>query len=104
MTGDVVSVDVKLDGGVLQIRIDGRFDFAVHNEFREAVKIADKTVQSIVVNLTNTEYLDSSALGMLLVLRDKAGGNKDAVRIRGAKPDVKRILEIANFDKLFTLE
>jgi anti-anti-sigma regulatory factor len=40
---------------------------------------------------------------MLLVLRDKVGENKDAISIENAKPEVRKILDIANFDKLFTL-
>jgi hypothetical protein len=40
---------------------------------------------------------------MLLILRDKVAGNKDSVVIKGATTDVKKILQIANFDKLFTI-
>jgi len=47
--------------------------------------------------------VDSSALGMLLVLRDKVGNQQSAIKIINARPDVKKILTIANFDKLFTV-
>jgi HptB-dependent secretion and biofilm anti anti-sigma factor len=53
--------------------------------------------------LISTEYVDSSALGMLLVLRDKVAGDKTAISIKNVRPEVMKILEIANFDKLFTL-
>ncbi len=98
-----MSVNTKVESGVLHIKISGRFDFGVHNEFREATKLAESGVQKIIVDMSQTDYLDSSALGMLLVLRDKVGGNKDAVRLIGARSEVKKILEIANFDKLFTV-
>lgn len=96
-----MSVTTRLEGGTLIIEVSGRFDFSVHNEFRQATKLAESNVSSIKVDLENTDYLDSSALGMLLVLRDKAAGNN--VKIVGAKTDVRKILEIANFDKLFTV-
>lgn len=98
-----MSVDFKVDASVLYIKVSGRFDFGVHNEFREATKLAENGVKQIEVDLANTDYLDSSALGMLLVLRDKLAGDKNAVRIKNARNGVKKILEIANFDKLFTL-
>lgn len=98
-----MSVETRLDSGVLHIKIGGRFDFGVHNEFRDAVKLAETGVQKIVVDMSLTEYLDSSALGMLLVLRDKIGGDRNAVQITGARAEVKKILEIANFDKLFAV-
>jgi len=43
-------------------------------------------------------------LGMLLALRDYAGGESSNVRILNSKPDVKKILLITKLDELFTLE
>ncbi|WP_347987390.1 STAS domain-containing protein [Methylomonas sp. AM2-LC] len=96
-----ISADVK--SGVLYIKVSGRFDFGVHNEFREASKLAESGVNLIEIDLANADYLDSSALGMLLVLRDRMTGDKNAVHIKNAKNEVKKIIEIANFDKLFTI-
>ncbi|WP_445366343.1 STAS domain-containing protein [Methylomonas sp. BW4-1] len=98
-----MGIDARVDAGVLSIKISGRFDFGVHNEFREATKLVESGVKLIEVDLVGTEYLDSSALGMLLVLRDKMAGDKSAIRIKNSRTEVKKILEIANFDKLFTL-
>ncbi|WP_031433297.1 STAS domain-containing protein [Methylomarinum vadi] len=100
-----MGITTKLDSnsGTLHIEVSGRFDFGVHQQFREATNLSDNGVKSIEVDLGKTDYMDSSALGMLLVLRDKVGDNKNAVRIKNAKPEVRKILEIANFDKLFTL-
>lgn len=101
-----MAVETILDSvsKTLEIKVSGRFDFGVHQDFRKATEEASSGVNVIIVDLTKVTYVDSSALGMLLVLRDKVGESKSAVRIKGAKPDVKKILEIANFDKLFTLE
>ena len=99
-----MSISTRLDQGVLSIRIMGRFDFSVHNEFRQAIQLASSGVTKTIVDLSGTEYLDSSALGMLLVLRDKVGGGKEMVHITGSQSEVKKILAIANFDKLFTLD
>ena len=101
-----MAVDVNLDSGKqeLKIRVSGRFDFGVHQDFRIATEKATDSVRTIVVDLGTTDYLDSAALGMLLVLRERVGDKKEAVRITGARPEVKKILQIANFDKLFTLQ
>ena len=98
-----MSVESNVDNDVLKIKVRGRFDFNAHKEFREATDKVVAGVKKIEVDLSNTDYLDSSALGMLLLLRDKMSGNRDAVVIMGAAKDVKKILEIANFNKLFTL-
>jgi len=100
-----MSVITNLDSATktLEIQVSGRFDFAIHQEFRKATEQADIGVNSIIVDMGGTDYVDSSALGMLLVLRDKVGEDKSAIQIKNVKPDVRKILEIANFDKLFTL-
>ncbi len=100
-----MAVETSLDAEkkVLEIKISGRFDFSVHQDFRKATQQASSGVSAIVVDMSATDYVDSSALGMLLVLRDKVGENKEAIRIKNPKPEVRKILDIANFDKLFTL-
>lgn len=98
-----MSVEAEVVSGILSIKIRGRFDFSVHKQMREATNLAVSDINKIEVDLSGTDYLDSSALGMLLVLRDKVSGDKNGVLIKGARPEVKKILEIANFDKLFSL-
>ena len=101
-----MALETRLDSATntLKIIISGRFDFGIHQEFRKASEQASSGVNTVVMDMGNVDYLDSSALGMLLVLRDKVGENKSSVRIKNPKPEVRKILEIANFDKLFTLE
>lgn len=86
----------------LKIAISGRFDFTVQQEFREAYCGRDTDV-SYNIDLQNTEYMDSSALGMLLLLRKHAGGEQGKVVVSGANESVRKILDIAKFDKLFTI-
>lgn len=93
----------NLDGKTV-IQLQGRFDFNAHREFREAVEQAVKeAVTQILVDLGAVDYLDSSALGMLLMLRDKAKGAGKEVSLSNARGSVKQVIEIANFGKLFTI-
>jgi anti-anti-sigma factor len=87
--------------GTLRIAIRGRFDFSAHQEFRRSYENAAE-VSDYVVDLGGTEYVDSSALGMLLLLRERAGDK--SVRIVNCSAGVRRILEIANFQKLFKFD
>lgn len=92
------------DGKELTIRIKGRFDFSTHQDFRSAYEGASAALNSFVVDLREATYLDSSALGMLLLLRDHAGGDSSRVRIVNCNSDVKKILAISNFEQLFTIQ
>ncbi len=98
-----VESQVLQDERTVRIKVKGRFDFSLHREFRDAYKdhAADLTYQ---VDLGAVEYVDSSALGMLLLLRKHAGDRPDRVRLTGASGPVRRILEVARFDQLCTME
>jgi len=98
-----VVTEVSPDQKKLTIAVKGRFDFGRHQEFRESYERLDKKPESIVVDLKEATYLDSSALGMLLLLRDHAGGDESDIRVVNSSSDVKKILAISNFDKLFDI-
>jgi len=96
-----VVTEMSQDGQKLTISVKGRFDFAKHQEFRQSYE--DKQLSAVVVDLKDATYLDSSALGMLLLLRDHAGGDESDVRVVNSSTDVRKILAISNFDKLFDI-
>ena len=98
-----MTIDTAQDGNDLTIRVSGRFDFSLHKDFRSASEQITANIRQVKVDLGRAEYVDSSALGMLLILRDKMGGDKSSVRITNVSPEVRKILEIANFNQLFTL-
>lgn len=87
------------------IKLSGRFDFSKHREFRAAYEplLEDKAVQEVAIDMANVDYLDSSALGMLLMLRDKAGAGNRVVSLINVRGSVKQVLDIANFGKLFRI-
>jgi len=91
------------DGQELTISISGRFDFNAHQAFRDAYQRQDVSPQRYVVNLQGTTYMDSSALGMLLLLRDHAGGDEADIRLLNCSPDVRKILSVSNFEQLFVI-
>ena len=84
------------------IKINGRFDFSVQGDFRKAYEEAPSS-SSFIMDFSSTDYMDSSALGMLLLLRDYAGGDSAKVELVRCGTEIKNILEISNFQKLFTV-
>lgn len=87
----------------LVIEITGAFNFAVHQAFRAAYQRTDIEVARYRIDLTETESLDSSALGMLLLLRDWSGGHDTAVALLNPSAEIEKVLRLAKFDKLFDI-
>lgn len=98
-----VGSHLSADGKVLTISINGRFDFSAHQAFRDSYEKLSPTPTDIVVDMVDTTYLDSSALGMLLLLRDHAGGDNSNIKLQNCNEDIRKILTISNFEQLFTI-
>ncbi len=96
-----ITVTESNDPHEVVIQVSGRFDFSCHQDFMRGYKEYPKGEKRFVVDLASTEYMDSSAMGMLLQLREHAAG--DGVKLVNGQEAVLEILRIANFDKLFQI-
>lgn len=95
----------KTENNVARLSLEGRFDFHSHRDFRTAYDgvLAKPEVREILIDFGRVDYLDSSALGMLLLLREKAEAGGKKVKLTNLTGSVKQVLEIANFGKLFAI-
>jgi len=91
-------------GDLVTITIQGRFDFGSHREFRDAYESHGSEIKNYTIDMSDTAYLDSSALGMLLLLRDFAGGVDASISIIHCNGEVRKIFAISNFEQLFNIE
>lgn len=87
------------------LSVVGRFDFSIHRDFRRNYEdvLGTPGVRQLDVDLSRVEYIDSSALGMLLLLREKAGGRSIQLKLANATGPVRQVLEVANFGRLFEI-
>lgn len=73
--------------------IDGKFEFALHKPFLDGLKQC-KQVLNFLVDLEGCTGMDSSALGMLLMLADVAG-SAEQIEVVNANPEIRKVFEIA---------
>ena len=94
---------VSKESNTITITVDGMFDLSVQQDFRKAYEEEERT-KHFILDMRQTEYMDSAAFGMLLVFRDYVGGEKANVVIKNANADIKKSFEILQFDRMFALE
>ncbi|MFM8454545.1 MAG: STAS domain-containing protein [Gammaproteobacteria bacterium] len=99
-----ITSNLSADSNELTIKVEGRFDFSSLQLFRNAYEKVPRKPASYIIDLKESDYLDSSALGMLLALRDYAGGDDAKIKIANCNQDVKKILVITKLDELFMVE
>lgn len=100
-----MQITVEKKGETARLNLNGRFDFSSHREFRAACDEALQApeIKVIEADFTRVDYLDSSALGMLLLLREKAHNANLKVSLTNCTGLVQQVLDVANFQRLFTI-
>lgn len=100
-----MNVDVYHADGRSRVVLRGRFDFTAHRSFKQAYEgaLTESNTTEIIVDMNEVDYLDSSALGMLLILRDRAKDLNKTISLSNCAGSVKEVLRVANFDKLFVV-
>ncbi|MCB1773869.1 MAG: STAS domain-containing protein [Gammaproteobacteria bacterium] len=87
-----------------QLHIDGRFTFETYREFLSAVDGRSPHCKHLTIDLTRTDYLDSSALGLLIQMRQRLS-NPERNVLRVKKGSVaEEVLTITNFAQMFQIE
>ncbi|MFO6422709.1 STAS domain-containing protein [Motilimonas sp. KMU-193] len=88
----------------LEIIIHGRFDYSLHREFRACYQEQSPDL-TYNLNLSEAQYMDSSALGMMLLLKEHTEkSDQGRVKITHPSETVLKILKIAHIDKLIDIE
>lgn len=98
-----IESNLSADNKTLTISVSERFDFSMQQDFRNSYKSAGTGLSDVILDLSKADYMDSSALGMLLLLKQHADEKKVSIKIRNPSQAVLKILQMANFDKLFTI-
>ena len=97
-----MSVLSRINNDVLEIRVSGRIDSSMYKSFTE-ISNQGTGLKDAVIDMQEAEYIDSSGLGMLLLLREKMGGESASISITNANETIKKIMKIANFQTMFTI-
>ena len=98
-----IQTHLSEDQTTLTLNLSGKFDYTCQEVFQQAYEAVDPSPQRYVIDALEVHSIDSSALGMLLLLRNHAGGDDANVAIINAKPDIHKLLQTCKFDELFDI-
>ncbi len=93
-----------IENETCSIILNGRFTFSDNPKFR---KILDDfkggAVRNLVFDFSKVEFVDSAALGMLLIAKDEAEKGNIGLVLRGANGQVEKMFKVSKFDTIFKL-
>lgn len=103
--GVIMAINVQIHDRSARITMSGRFDFQVHRDFKDAYTplLDNAAIREIEVEMSKVDYLDSSALGMLMLLNERAKSVNKPVALLNTTGVVSQVLEVANFSKIFNI-
>ncbi|RYY74090.1 MAG: anti-sigma factor antagonist [Gammaproteobacteria bacterium] len=89
--------------GTETLNLPNRFDYSHHRKFDEsyASLLSDETCKEIILDFSRVEYIDSAAIGMIVLLQKKCTNLQKIAKIKGAYGATVDILDMAHMQKLF---
>ena len=98
-----LDVETVSDGAVV-VAVHGEADLHTAPELRDRLTaIIDGGVRRVLVDLTDTTFIDSMALGVLLGSTKRLRANDGRLELIVATPDIRRIFEITMLDRILAI-
>ena len=82
------------------LRLEGNFTYTQRKAFQEALKVVcSDPIEEIVIDLSQVAFLDSAALGLLMITHRQLQAERCTLSLAYPQPTVRQILELANLHK-----
>lgn len=95
---------LTMESNIATILVDKDFNFETHKSFRNSIKEAlESGARQITLEFKEVEYMDSTALGLLMVAKDTANEVDCEIKLQNVSGYARKILEMSQFDKKFEI-
>jgi anti-sigma B factor antagonist len=100
-----MSFSVRKDArGVVIIGVDGQLIVGNRHELKQKVMDAvEAGERKVLIDFTETGYIDSSGLGALVSLSKKLRDTGGELRLAGLNEDLRTLFELTKLDSLFNI-
>jgi anti-anti-sigma factor len=95
----------NINNNGLELVVKGKFTFVDHSIFKPILEDIEKNLfMKIVIDLSGVEFIDSAALGILLLVKDSVEKNNAVLILKSPAGQVKKMFEITRFYDLFSIQ
>jgi anti-sigma B factor antagonist len=100
-----MSFSVRKDPkGVLVVTVDGQLIVGNRQDLKQKITDAlEAGERKFVIDFTNTGYIDSSGLGVLVSLSRRIREADGELRLAGLNEDLRTLFELTKLDSLFNI-
>ena len=86
------------------VQLSGDLDIAVKDELHAKLEAAAQEADVVAIDLANVDYVDSTALGLFVALRNRLRERGGSVRLCSPSRQVRKLLEYAGLDAAFEID
>ena len=101
MPETAMQIERSVFQGAIVVRIEGRFEFGTRQDYKRLIgQIVQEGHLRLVVDLEGVTFLDSSALGLLLLTHQNFKLKKGHVSLVKPTGYVRQVIELANLPRV----
>ncbi|MBQ5562255.1 MAG: STAS domain-containing protein [Clostridia bacterium] len=98
-----MTIEMKKEKKSLTLKIAGRLDTTSAPEMEKAVKENIGSVEELVIDMENLEYISSAGLRVLLSAQKTMNG-QGSVKVINVSDTIMEIFEITGFNEIMTIK
>lgn len=99
-----MKITKEVNNRKVTLKLEGNFTYTQRKPFQEMLKaVAIDGIDQIVIDLAQVAFLDSAALGLLMISHRQLQTEKRTLSLAYPQPTVRQIIELANLHKTIPL-
>lgn len=96
--------EIKIEDDIQTVKLVGDLDVYSEDDFKEFIEEKIDANKDLVFDLKDLDYLDSTGLGMFMLIYNKQKENGKSVKIINTKENIKKLFKITDLSDLFDME
>lgn len=100
-----IKMDFNEDKNIWIAVPDGEIDIYTSPKLKEKLSEAlEEKKADILLDCQNLDYVDSTGLGALISILKKVRDNNDKIYMENVKPNIRKLFNITELDKVFVIK
>jgi len=97
------TIDERSVSGVPVLALGGEADVVTAPEIKEALSEIAGRSSTVVVDMSQLTFIDSTALGVLVVAGRRLAESDGELRLAGLQPHIRKVFDITGLDTAFPI-
>lgn len=96
--------EINYEDDIQTVKLTGDLDVYSEEDFKSFIDEKIQTYKDVVFDLNDLDYLDSTGLGMFMIVYNMQKENGKSVKVINAKENIKKLFKITDLTALFDME